>query len=105
MRVQHPQRPAGRRARPALPGQLVSPEVLPAPKAVAARPGAELPYVLFSEEDDLTTKITIRTEPANLEWVCCSHCRCAVLFPKACAPAHPQDQHHDQLLVWCQYRC
>ena len=61
-------------------GDPFSPEVLPAPKTVAARPGAELPYVLFSEEGDLTTKITIRSQPANLEWVraptaaalCCS---------------------------------
>ncbi|KAK9834876.1 hypothetical protein WJX81_005701 [Elliptochloris bilobata] len=49
-------------------GDPFSPEVLPAPQTAAARPGAELPYVLFSEEGDLTTRVTIRSQPANLEW-------------------------------------
>ena len=50
-------------------GDPFNPAVLPASQMRKSSLSGALPYVLFSEEGDLTTRITIRSLPANLEWV------------------------------------
>ena len=50
-------------------GDPFSPRALPALQDAAARPGAELPYVLFTGEGDAATKLGADSQAANLEWV------------------------------------
>ena len=50
-------------------GDPFTPRSLPTPQTAAARPGAELPYVLFSEEGDPATEMGADSQAANLEWV------------------------------------
>ena len=53
-------------------GDPFNPDVLPVSNAGAAaqQPGEALPYVLFSEEGNLTTRVTVGSQNSNRHWVC-----------------------------------